>query len=376
MSKPKLTSDDNRIQKILEKNVKKDRFSGAETYSEIKPILEKKYNQHISKISTKLDPSTIDQVLVSLIRNVFLIELVNDEISSTKMEVRWIEKKSSGKKQEKFDKADPRFCSFDECLLIFEGLLEKLSDSIDNEKARILNRYIKFGLLSYEIPVDYKKVPQRRSTEKIHFHGNIDWFWDDKYQKTLELRETLLSETKTKDLFVVLLKDKLKVKTYLTDRVQTGTHKTNREKRWEVHPESVHFALRKECLLVERKLISQICYFEGFPKDYFDIVKDKIIPEVVVYRCPVTLDPLSFAKFKGEIENPNHGKSSFAVGHLNPLKSDTSDRAFGHTSENIGWISDDGNRIQGSLSLKETRKLLARINQNYTKTGNRDKIST
>ena len=364
-----------KIKTVLKALVKEKRFNGNTMYNKIHPILQKEFPQQLPTILSKLDRRDYAYVITALIRNVFLIEIVNDEISSTKMEVRWTKKKSASKKQEKFDNSDPRFCSFDECCIILEDLLNKLSNAVqDIKKACLLHLYSSYALLPYEIPIDYVKIPSD-SSKQIHFSGNLEWVWDDKFGKTLELREILLSnKNPLSNLFSSILKDKIKVKTYLTDRVQTGKHKTNREKRWEVHPESVHFASRKECLLVELRLVSQLCYFEEFPKDIFDLVKDKIIHENEIYRCPVTLNPLKFSEFRSQIENPSHGKSDFHVGHLNPLKLNAKDRASGHTEDNIGWFSDDGNRIQGSLSLDETRNLLSRIYKNYKDTGKKDQL--
>jgi hypothetical protein len=357
----------NVVKTILEDLINQERFNGNTMYSKLESIVENNFSSQISIIKSKLDENDYSYVITSLLRNVFLIELVNDEISSTKMEVRWIEKESNGKKQEKFDNSDPRFCSFDECTLIFKELLEKLANSVqDLEKTRLLHLYCKYSLLPYEIPLDYIKIPV--GSERIHCLGNLAWIWNKEFSATIELREILMSNNSENELFSKILQEKIKVKTYLTDRVQTGEHKTNREKRWETHPESVHFALRKEALLIERKLVSQLCYFDGFPKAIFDIVKEKIIPEEEKYRCPITLDPLKFVDFKNQIETPTHGKSGFPVGHLNPLKLKEEGLAAGHTHENIGWFSEDGNRIQGSLSLEETKKVLGRIYNNYFET--------
>ena len=163
--------------------------------------------------------------------------------------------------------------------------------------------------------------------------------------------------------------DKIKVKTYLTDRVLTGAHKTNREKRWETHPGSVHFALRRDCLDIERSLIEQVCKFDGFPKKLqSDLVGLQLIKRPTdVSRCPVTMEPLSYPEFERELREPDHGKASFQVGHLNPLKAVNDDPQSGHTALNISWVSANGNRIQGSLSLDETRGLIRRIAGNYDK---------
>ncbi len=103
---------------------------------------------------------------------------------------------------------------------------------------------------------------------------------------------------------MVKISKKIKIKAYQTDRAQTGKHQTNREKRWESHPDNFQFAFRRDCNDVEAALILQ-------------------------------------------------------VGHLNPLKA-----TGGHNATNIGWISDDGNRIQGSLSIDEVKALLRRIYRN------------
>jgi len=367
----------NEIKSILEELATKERFSGREAFERINRILtgHAPISGLLTSIREKLGESAYEYVITGLLRNVFLIELVNDNISSTKMEVRWVLKESRGKKQEKFDQSDPRFCPFEDCVEIFLKLLKELCDSIEREETRnLLKLYQRYSLLSYEIPLDYLSSPVTdKSLSHIHCLENIQWIWDEKYQKTLKLREILLNPSKNtmSDLFSSVLKDKIKVKTYLTDRVQTGKHKTNREKRWEVHPESVHFALRRNCLEIEYRLISQLCHFEGFPAELFNLLRTEklITDEGELFRCPVTLNPLSFVEFEKEIRRPFHGKSNFPVGHLNPLKLVTDDPTVGHTAENISWFSADGNRIQGNLSLKETRELLSQIQRNYERLG-------
>lgn len=364
----------NEIKSISEELTKKKRFSGREMYERVNRILVAHEPTKLASIQEKLGESNYKYVITGLLRNVFLIELVNDNISSTKMEVRWVLKESRGKKQEKFDQSDPRFCSFEDCIKILLKLLKELRVSIENDEIRhLLKLYQRYNLLPYEIPLDYLHSPTTdKSLSHIHCLKNIQWIWDEKYQKTLKLREILLNPDKNRKskLFSSILKDKIKVKTYLTDRVQTGEHKTNREKRWEVHPESVHFAFRRDCIEIERKLIDQLCHFEGFPSDLFNLLKaEGMVIDGSVFRCPVTFNPFSFVEFEKEIESRVHGKSDFQVGHLNPLKLTTADLTSGHTPQNISWFSADGNRIQGHLSLKETRELLEQIHRNYVSAG-------
>jgi hypothetical protein len=164
---------------------------------------------------------------------------------------------------------------------------------------------------------------------------------------------------------------KIATKSFLTDRVLTGDYKTNREKRWECHPSSVHFALRKECLAIELKLVGQICHFEDFPKDLRDLLtKENVVPfNDGITKCPITLAPISFKSFSQEVLNPTHGKATVQVGHIHPLKAVGKNITSGHTADNISWISSVGNRIQGELSVDETRELIFRIIENYKKAG-------
>jgi len=353
------------IKPLLEEQAGQARFNGNSTLRRILPLLTKHKAALLVSIEGKLGASLYRCVMMSLLRNAFLVELVNDDISSTKMENRWIEKESGGKKQEVFNDSDPRFSSFEDCAQIFDKLLAELDPpNLTEERKRLLSLYQQFSLLPYELPLDYDHLPTETSTQ-IHKADNYNWLWDDRYQTTLKLREILLDPQQSaphQKFFSSILKDKIKVKTYLTDRVQTGVHKTNREKRWEVHPKSVHFALRRSCLEIEKELVTQLCHFKDFPQDIFKKLADKgLLNEEPVFKCPITLEPLCFEDMRKEVETPFHGISKFPVGHLTPLKSHGK-----HVPSNVSWFSADGNRIQGSLSVEETRKLLANIVGNYS----------
>lgn len=353
---------------ILEELVQGIRFSGNTTYERIHPILMDHKRSELNFIRDAFGVSNYKYVIKSLLRNVFLIELVNDDISSTKMETRWVIKEPKGKKQEEINESDPRFCLFEGCLQILLKLLSELQEvASDKEKRNLLELYQKYNLIPYELPLDYNRTSDG-SLSHIHCCENLRWIWNREHQGTLKLRELLLNPQKNKNhhrLLSTILRDKLKVKTYLTDRVQTGPHKTNREKRWEVHPESVHFALRRTCFQIEQELIIQLCRFHCFPSEIFTTLKSEgLVTEGTVFRCPVTLGPLSFEDLKKEVETPLHGKSNSQIGHLTPLKSQGE-----HAPVNVSWFSADGNRIQGDLTLTGVRKLLKMIHKNYEDTG-------
>lgn len=322
----------------------------------------------LSAIQSRLSSVHYRKLQYAILRQVFLIELVKQpRIETTKCRARWFASLSQ----------DPRGCSYNECLQIARSLLrEPAMDLLDNPSTREgLTLSLDYRLLPYGVPIDYTAVPSRLDTTiRMHCLGNLSWTFDEIVVRTLRLRQFLTDWDTSPDahFFKRVLNKKIRVKTYLTDRVLTGIHKTNREKRWETPPASVHFATRREAMAIEYTLVKQLCSFDGFPKLSRELLQRKgILPgDIQTFRCPVSREPMSFAKFCNELKNPTHGRSQFQVGHLNPLKlGDPSDAASGHTADNISWISEDGNRIQGSLSLNAVRALLRRIATNYEQTG-------
>jgi hypothetical protein len=304
-------------------------------------------------LTQTVGPKIAAYVMQSLIRAAFLIELVKvPKIDSTKFDVHWTDRLAPD---------DPRRASYDDCFAILMSLLSQLESALPNPaNAHLLGALADKRQVPYELPLDYQN---RNIAVPIHRANNMAWMWDDLPQRVVSLRTLLLSpKTNPYAAFFRLAYDKIQVKTYLTDRVLTGLYKTNREKRWETHPASVHFALRRSCLDIEYTLINQLCHFEGCPSDLVQLLQTAglLSPLDVPVRCPITIEPLSFLDFEREASDPTHGKSSFQVGHLNPLKSINDDPRSGHTGQNISWVSADGNRIQGSLSVAETRSLIRR----------------
>ena len=294
-----------------------------------------------------------------LLRFAFFIEPVKKpKIESTKYAVRWSNELIN----------DPRYSTYDNCLLIFNSLFTQLlTDLNEPENIEVLKGILNNSKVSYEVPLDYSD----RTTNPIHTSENIEWSWGNLPNEVVKLRSYLTDSTKHEhsDFFKGLY-SKIKVKTYLTDRVLTGDYKTNREKRWECHPSSVHFALRKIAWEIELRLVKQVCNFQGFPEDLRTQMEED---EIMIFnkqpaKCPITFEPFSFGSFKGEVENAIHGRSNFQVGHMNPLKADLEGES-GHSANNISWISEQGNRIQGSNSVKETKKLILKIYRNYYESG-------
>ncbi len=327
-----------------------------------------------ASIRKYLGPKVGDYVLQGLLRSVFFIELVKlPKVETTKFAVRWSPLLSQAN--------DPRHCSYEDCLGLFETLCEELNQACESEgNVQLLRAFAGRHLLPYEAPLDYRERHAGNSAARIHTRENLRWVWDDLARRIVGLRAFLFdagagSAAAPHARVLAAAYDKIKVKTYLTDRVLVGDHKTNREKRWEIHPSSVHFALRRTCWEIEHTLIQQMCHFDGFPPELFARLEEaKLIePLASPFRCPITMEPLSFEEFRRELTQPRHGRSSFQVGHLNPLKLVAAEpdamAHTGHSAQNISWISADGNRIQGALSLQETRALVRRIADNYESAG-------
>jgi len=351
------------IKTIFEREASSERFRMPTLFEAIMNALQGTRILHqYEAILPTLGEKVSDYVLRGIIRFAFLIELVKTpKIETTKFEVRWADR---------LDQSDPRYSTYEECLEIFEDVLATLEEKVrDPDWRELLQLFESWHLLAYEIPLDYR---ERKGTSSMHRLDNVVWTGDDPVKKVVTLRSFLFDKRRNPytNLFA-LAYDKIKVKTYLTDRVLAGPHKTNREKRWETHPASVHFALRHTCLATEVALIQQLCHFQDFPSELRQALKDAglLTFRDELFRCPITMEPLSFAEFEREVRDPIHGKAAFQVGHLNPLKSLDDSEQSGHNAENISWVSSEGNRIQGSLSLRETRALIQRIHANYQKFG-------
>jgi hypothetical protein len=348
-----------RAQQVIETSVAGARFSGPTLRTGLLPIFWEapELNGAFSTAWSELGDATAQHTIMGMVRAVFLIEPVNAAVTSTKFEVRWAQRLA----------ADPRGCSFDECCEVFIALSKELEARARSVRD-LLGRFRRFKSIAYEVPVDYA------DRDAGHVVGNIVWIWDDaEIEHTLLLREQVSNSTMVGAERVAfdLARKKTGVKTFLTDRALTGHHKTNREKRWEAHPESVQFAFRRDCLKIEHKLLSQICHFEGFPEKIRERLAggEAILSLELPARCPITRDPLGFGTLVESLESPELGRSAFQVGHLNPLKGPGSGARFGHTPANVAWISADGNRIQGHLSYAETLELLDRIAENHKKAG-------
>lgn len=337
---------------IIDAAVSKDRFSIMDCIA-FEPYLEGATFDELTSIKCRITAAQYKNFKKGLVRNAFLIEPVNDIVTSTKVETHW-----SSRLQD-----DIRYSEFETCMRILVKLIHKVAN-LSAEDFDLLKEFFANTVIPYEMPIDYKN----RYADPIHTVENVDLFLDSDTRKCIATRRLIRDKRKNpaSDVFSAILDDKIKVKTYLTDRAQTGAYKTNREKRWEALPGSPQYALRRDCMKIETKLLLQVVMFEGADDILVANMKsEQLIPDHYEYcKCPITGDNIPYCIFADDVLHPTHGKSKFQVGHLNPLKAQGLSGAAGHTVDNISWISEDGNRIQGSLSMAEVETLLKRIYSN------------
>jgi hypothetical protein len=157
---------------------------------------------------------------------------------------------------------------------------------------------------------------------------------------------------------------KVQTKAYLTDRKQTGDYPTNREARWEAHPRSPQFAYPRDCVDIEAKLLGQILTFGGADQvDLDDETREQIEHllgspmEPGIFRCPVSGESIDYKEFMEVAETSEHGRSKYQAAHLIPI---AMPHGY-HTAENVSWITELGNRVQGEDALEDIVQSIFRM---------------
>lgn len=282
-----------------------------------------------------------------IIRFSFFIAFTDRSVGTdaTRTNVRWASELNG----------DPRFATYDECEKICQKVIHKIVTASTSDLS-LLRDYCRLNAFTEALPIDYiRKIPSG-----IHSALNVDVFTDDATRDYVKIRSIITDPSRNPDhsMFNMIYKDKLETKAYKTDRTQTGDFKTNREWRWETLPNNFQFAFRRDCDSVINQLILGVCRFKNCNPTLVSALQgEKLLSSpLTFYRCPITGDELDYNEFVYEIQNPEHGKSAYQVGHMSPLK-------LGgiHRGDNVAWETLDGNRIQGNLSETEVNDLLKRI---------------
>jgi hypothetical protein len=219
-----------------------------------------------------------------------------------------------------------------------------------NDIRRALN-YTTQWLGTYEIPTSYHV---ELDAGGCHEHTNVGWM--KPLHINFTLRESLranLMEVGVPSEAVKTALDKIQVKAYCTDKQTMPPYFSNRDVRWATWPDSMQYSSHYQCAMVEMELMVQLYEFVNAPT-----LDDELISAVEeirgfptrpgTRRCFVTGRFLNYEDYVQAAANPKGGKSAYHVGHILPLT-----RRGKHAWENIAWMSDDGNRIQGNDTLEE-----------------------
>ncbi len=329
--------------------------------------LEEPLSSNLKELKRIMTEQEFKYTLECLGRFSFCIELTNLSITSTKMKTRWVPGKITKTLPNSYSNyegdfapgADKRSNTFDACHEIFSRCVTLLKNSNQHilmmvELADGDNRGTPYEMVfTYSNP-ELELVHQENNIRLVHL-GDIHWLVKARpiIQPIIRLN---LDGEKTK------INEKIATKCYKTDRSQTGEVQTNRAKRWECLIEDFQHATIEQCWSVERKLLADLSNFEGFPEATKQLLRSNMLMgNEELTLCPITFKPMIYADILG---GGGHGKSEFQIGHMNPLKAGGE-----HQGDNIEWISNDGNRIQGSLSVPETRELLKDIFTKMTAKG-------
>jgi hypothetical protein len=148
-----------------------------------------------------------------------------------------------------------------------------------------------------------------------------------------------------------------------TPRRQTGLYKTNRETRWKLNLPHPEFSTKQECKEVAAKLLAQVLEFDGAPTPTEPEVIESATavlgygPTPGRYRCPISGRRLSFQQLVESTDiSPVHGRSPIAVGHLHPIA-----QQGRNVAENVTWVHELGNRVQGDNSIDEAIREIFRM---------------
>lgn len=317
----------------------------------------------LRQLAARLPGPAYANVVASLVRFSFLIELTDLKVGSTKMKTRWMpglilmpQPGSFEPLRGSFEPGnDPRAASFADCLAVFKQAARLVLGQLeaDPNTVTLLRELGRWNRVPYEFPLGY----QDPAANPVHQAANVCWIANDDIRWLVIARRILANAPEPHRTAIALIEGrKLEVKAYKTDRSLTGKDKTNRAKRWEVLAGDFQHATLAACWSVERELTHGLINFEGFPEVIAQAFTDEGLGfdlAAGVTRCPVTLAPLNYPSFAQAVLDAAHGRSDYQIGHLVPLK-----RGGRHMGSNICWQSADGNRIQGDLTIQETDALL------------------
>jgi hypothetical protein len=212
---------------------------------------------------------------------------------------------------------DPRSSSYSECCEVLCKCIKLLSDSQEHKSIMADFTIAKNRNTPYESVFTYinSQLNPLHVADNIRLVDLTDAKW---LVKARAIFRPVIGG-RSEDGSQVKCISKISTKCYKTDRSQTGEEQSNRAKRWECLETDFQHATIEDCWSVERKLLSDISHFEGFPVDQKKLlIKANLFNEDQgVALCPITFQPMIFSEL---LAGGSHGESTFQVGHISPLK--------------------------------------------------------
>ena len=173
--------------------------------------------------------------------------------------------------------------------------------------------------MPYEFPLAYEDP----NAIPVHLSENLLWIVNDDIRWLVKARKLLKRGRQDYSKAIrEIIKAKLKVKLYKTDRSLTGKDKTNRARRYEVLAGDFQHAPLEDCWSAEKKLITDLVNFKDFPRT----LKDEFIQQELTSAddpptlCPVTLETLSFRGLANEVLDTTHGTSAYQNWPPSPIE--------------------------------------------------------
>ncbi|MFM6267231.1 MAG: hypothetical protein ACKPFA_12130, partial [Dolichospermum sp.] len=230
-----------------DKGVKKKQFNLISLCKVVLPMLQQESNiyKECIKLEKFLTDKQIFNSLADIFRFSFFIQIVREKGGSANYTRRW---------SEHLKLEDPRYSKYESCVDIFIKILSDLAIFLKIEENR--TNFLKVQNWTKCYWIDYQHKITDDSIHKVDNIRVIDFNRNQLILKIFNL-ENFLINTANNSGYYKLFKEiynKVRTKAYLTDRSQTGDYPTNREHRWEVHPESIEFAFVRDCQEIEYKL--------------------------------------------------------------------------------------------------------------------------
>lgn len=171
----------------------------------------------------------------------------------------------------------------------------------------------------------------------------------------------------------------IRTKALKTAKKVGGAFATNREKRWLISSDHPQYGTELDCHIIFVKLAAQIFCFDNAPSVptaltrvaapikalgpvLKSILEDRYTGHEIrpnTFQDSLLRERFDFNDLVAEGLNPQHGHSSFHIGHEDPTKKPK------HTPDNVGWRTFRSNMIQGNMTLPQARLYFVKMVARY-----------